>query len=137
MKNGVILFILLLMNTLIVFSQEDKNNLLQRNDIHQMLELDTIPQFRGGYDSLLIYIDRHLRYPSIYADASIQGRIVCSFIINEHGKVIDAKIIRGIDQPLDEAVKELFYSMPLWIPGKKGGKTVKVEMFLPIFCYTK
>lgn len=96
-----------------------------------------MPKFSGGYDSLLFYLESNLIYPSVYKDASIQGKIVCRFIVKNDGSIVDVKIISGLDKALDDAVVELITSMPKWLPGRRKGKAVNVEYYLPVTCKMK
>lgn len=120
------------------FSQNNPNDFHYKKDkIYQLMELDSMPVFEGGYDSLLSYIDKCFVFPEIYADASIQGQVICKFVITEDGNIIDVKVLQGIDKKLDEEVMRVLNSMPQWIPGKKNGQAVKTEYFLPIYCRIK
>lgn len=105
--------------------------------IYQVMETDTMPKFIGGYDSLLFYLESNLIYPSVYNDASIQGKIVCRFIVKNDGSITNIKIISGLDKALDDAVTELIASMPKWLPGRRKGKAVNVEYYLPVSCRMK
>ncbi len=98
------------------------------------METDTMPMFIGGYDSLLVYLETNLIYPSIYSDAGIQGRVVCRFIVKNDGSISNVKVISGLDKALDDTVAELVASMPKWLPGKRKGKAVNVEYYLPVIC---
>lgn len=118
-----------------IFPQMGQNIFYQKKDkIYQLMELDSMPIFEGGYDSLITYVDRNFTFPEIYADASIQGRVICKFIVTESGKITNVKIIQGIDKELDEEVVRVIYSMPRWFPGKKNSQAVKSEYFLAIYC---
>ena len=113
--------------------QNSRNSSNKKKDkIYQLMELNSIPAFKGGYDSLMTYIDRNFIFPEVYADASIQGRVVCTFIVTENGDITDVKILQGIDEDLDNEVVRIIYSMPQWYPGKKNEKNVKSEYFLSI-----
>lgn len=136
MKIKVLFLLLLLPATLL--SQEGRSNSAPaKNRTYQLMELDSMPMFQGGYDSLLVYIDRHLVFPNIYCDASIQGRITCRFTVTEHGEIADVKVIQGLDGPLDDEVARVISAMPRWRPGKKDGRNVKTEYYLPVFCRLK
>lgn len=120
------------------FSQEINFNLSSGEErIYQIMELDSLPVFKGGYDSLLVYIDRNLIFPTVYEDASIQGRVICQFVITEEGDITAAKVIQGIDECLDNEVLKIVSSMPRWLPGKINNRVVKTEYFLPVICVVK
>ena len=60
------------------------------------------------------------------------GRVTCSFTITSAGEVINAKIIRGVDEVTDAAAVKLLESSPKWIPGKNDGKPVAVSVTIPV-----
>ena len=101
------------------------------------MELDSVPKFVGGYDSLLAYFDKHFIMPEIYADANIQGQVICKFVVTGNGNIMDVKVLQGIDKELDEEVIRVISSMPQWCPGKKKGQAVKSMYFLPIYIRIK
>lgn len=122
----------------LAFSQNRQNVLCQREDrICQLMELDSVPKFVGGYDSLLAYFDKHFIMPEIYADANIQGQVICKFVVTENGNIMDVKVLQGIDKELDEEVVRVISSMPQWCSGKKKGQAVKSMYFLPIYIRIK
>lgn len=132
-----VLFMMLLLFCL-AFSQNRQNVLCQREDrICQLMELDSVPKFVGGYDSLLAYFDKHFIMPEIYADANIQGQVICKFVVTENGNIMDVKVLQGIDKELDEEVVRVISSMPQWCSGKKKGQAVKSMYFLPIYIRIK
>lgn len=62
----------------------------------------------------------------------MKGRVVIVFVIDESGRVTDAKVLRGADPDLDREALRLVESMPNFIPGKSNGKPVKVRYTIPI-----
>lgn len=85
---------------------------------------------------MLNYIYENLKYPSIAKAKGIEGQCVAQFIVNTDGSIENIKIVRDIGGGCSEAVRNLLSSMnelpEKWIPGKQGGKTVKVLYTLPI-----
>lgn len=134
MKKIALTVCLLTFIVLSIFSQRTSNDYLASSKVYQIMETDTMPIFKGGYDALLAYLNTKLIYPEIYSDASIQGTIICKFAVTEDGSISNIKILQGIDNSLDSKVAEIVSSMPKWLPGKRNGRAVKVEYFLPIIC---
>lgn len=100
------------------------------NEIFTVVE--EMPQFAGGESALLQYIAKSVKYPVIAAENGIQGRVICSFVINKDGKVVDATVVRGVDSSLDKEALRVINSMPAWKPGKQRGKSVRVKYTLPV-----
>lgn len=95
---------------------------------------DVMPEFPGGQNGLSSYINDHLEYPQQAIDDNTTGTVRVSFVIDEHGKVLKAKLIDGnkIGNGLDEQALRVVNSMPAWKPGKVNGRTVKTRLELPI-----
>ena len=105
--------------------------------VYQVMETNPSPSYNGGYYCLLNYIDSVFKYPDIYDDASIQGKVICEFIVTKEGDIKDIKVIQGLDAPLDNEIIRILKLMPKWISGKIKGKAVNVEYFLPVYCRVK
>ncbi len=95
-------------------------------------KVDSVPEFPGGKAALLRYIYQHVKYPQSAINQHIQGQVICTFIVNENGRVSDATLIKGIHPVLDEEVLQVIRFMPTWRPAIKSGKTIKVRCFVPV-----
>jgi len=60
------------------------------------------------------------------------GMIVVELKISEEGKVKEARIIRGVDPPLDKSILEFIVSMPIWEISKKSSSHTDYHALLPI-----
>lgn len=94
--------------------------------------VEDMPQFPGGNKALTKYLTESVRYPKIAYDHGIQGRVVCSFIINTDGTVSDIVIARGVDPSLDREAVRVISESPNWTPGKQRGREVRVKYTLPV-----
>ena len=94
--------------------------------------VEKLPEFPGGLDSLDIFLQQNLIYPDSAIAAGIQGTVYISFVVNESGKIEDAKVERGIGGGCDEEALQLVKSMPDWIPGEQRRKPVNVQFVMPI-----
>jgi len=100
------------------------------NMIFQIVE--EMPEFPGGEGELLKYISRSIKYPVIAQESNIQGRVICAFVINRDGSVVDGQILRGVDPSLDKEALRVISTLPKWKPGKQRGKPVRVKYTVPI-----
>ena len=89
-------------------------------------------QFQDGKTALLRYIYQNIHYPPAALKQRINGRVVCSFIVNEDGSLSDVALVQGVYIFLDEEVIRVINSMPLWKPAMKDGKPVKVKYVMPV-----
>ncbi len=74
----------------------------------------------------------NVRYPAEAMKRKITGKVVVSFTIDESGKLTDVKILQTPDQLLSQEVIRVVSQSPVWTPGKKDGKAVKVRLTIPV-----
>lgn len=101
-----------------------------KNTVYTMVE--QMPSYPGGETELMKYILGNLRYPVAAKNNKIEGKVVCSCVINENGKVTDVKVEKSVDPDLDYEAKRVIENMPNWVPGKQNGKACRVKYSLPI-----
>jgi periplasmic protein TonB len=94
--------------------------------------VEQMPEFPGGNDGLIKYLNSNIRYPAVALENGIQGRVICEFVINRDGRVTEAKVLRGIDPALDAEAIRVINHMPPWKAGKQRGKAVRVRYTLPV-----
>jgi TonB family protein len=94
--------------------------------------VEELPTFVGGQEALIDYIVKNITYPPDARSKGIQGTVYVSFTVAKTGKVMDAKILRGIGGGCDEEALRIVTGMPDWNPGKDKGKPVNVIFNLPI-----
>lgn len=99
---------------------------------HDIASLDTLPDFPGGINALYSYINSTRRYPIDAYQNKIQGRVLCSFIINSDGRISDIKVIKGITPSLDNEAMRIIAKMPRWNAGMINDTAVAVRYLLPI-----
>ncbi|MBQ6777292.1 MAG: energy transducer TonB [Paludibacteraceae bacterium] len=90
------------------------------------------PEYPGGDAALMKYISENIKYPVIAQENGIQGRVICQFVVNKDGSIVDITVVRGVDPSLDKEAVRVIKSMPTWKPGKQRGKAVRVKYTLPI-----
>ena len=90
------------------------------------------PEFPGGMSELMKFLAKSIKYPVIAQENGIQGRVICAFVVNRDGSVVDAEVLRGVDPSLDKEALRVIGTMPKWTPGKQRGKPVRVKYTVPI-----
>jgi TonB family protein len=88
---------------------------------------DEMPEPIGGIGE----IQKKIMYPELAKRAGIQGKVYVLTLIDENGKVADAKIIKGIGAGCNEAALEAVKAVT-FTPGRKNGRPVKVQVTIPI-----
>ena len=94
--------------------------------------VEQMPQFPGGEEELLRFIQDNLRYPPSAAEIGIDGRVTIRFVVDRSGNVTDVTVMRGLDPACDKEAVRVVKLMPKWIPGRQNGRTVPVYYTLPI-----
>lgn len=109
-----------------VEAQENKS----KDGVYQKVEV--MPEYPGGVDALMTEIATNVKYPEEAKTKGIQGKVYVSFVIDEQGKVTDAKIARGVEPSLDKESLRVVNELKTWKPGKEKGQVVKVAHTIPI-----
>ncbi|MEF9923294.1 MAG: energy transducer TonB [Muribaculaceae bacterium] len=100
--------------------------------VYEYDSVDEQPQFPGGERGLTNFINRIREYPySAYA-RKIEGRVLCSFIINPDGSISNIRVIKGVESTLNKEALRIITSMPNWKAGKIDHENVPVHCILPI-----
>ena len=94
--------------------------------------VEQMPEFPGGQGALLKWISDNIKYPAIAEENGIQGRVVCTFVVERDGSVTDVQVARSVDPSLDKEAKRVLTKMPRWIPGKQNGSAVRVKYTVPV-----
>src|SRR4051812_42968069 len=64
-----------------------------------------MPEFPGGSEAMMEFIQEHLEYPMAEKKADIQGTIMMQFIVERDGSLTDIKAIKSVDKG-ENLVKE-------------------------------
>ena len=110
----------------------EKQEDVQSNNDQKVVLVEKMPQFPGGDEALMKYILGSLKYPISAKSNKIEGKVVCSYVVNSAGRVTDVKVISSVDPELDKEAKRVVENMPDWIPGKQNEKNVSMKYTIPI-----
>ena len=95
--------------------------------------VESMPEFPGGQQALFKYLSENVKYPVIAQENGIQGSVICQFVVNKDGSIVDVEVVRsGGDPSLDKEAIRVIKSMPKWKPGKQRGKAVRVKYTVPV-----
>lgn len=86
----------------------------------------------SGQAACLKWIGDHIKYPTIAEENGIQGRVVCTFIVERDGSITDVQVARSIDPSLDKEAVRVLSKMPKWKPGRHQGENVRVKYTVPV-----
>lgn len=94
---------------------------------------ETMPLFEGG-DLLKFreWLQTEVRYPAEALKQRIEGRVVCSFVVERDGSVSNITALQSPDRLLTNEVRRVLANSPSWTPGMQKGKTVRVKYIVPV-----
>ena len=94
---------------------------------------ETMPSFEGG-DLLKFreWLQSEVRYPAEALKQRIEGRVVCSFVIERDGSVSNITALQSPDRLLTNEVRRVLANSPRWSPGMQKGETVRVKYVVPV-----
>ncbi len=96
--------------------------------------VEDVPHYPGGMPALKKYISSHLKYPEKLKKKGIGGTVWVNFTVDEQGRVKDVYVdkVHSIDPQLDKEAVRVISSLPAWTPGKQRGRSVPVELSVPV-----
>lgn len=94
--------------------------------------VEQMPSFPGGQGALMSWLGSNIKYPVVAEENGVQGRVVCTFVVERDGSITDVKVVRGVDPSLDKEAVRVLKAMPKWIPGKQNGSAVRVKYTVPV-----
>ena len=83
------------------------------------------PQFPGGDQALVKYLDNNLKYPE-------EAKTLIAFTVNEDGSISNARVLQSSKLVLDNEALRIVKSMPKWAPAVQDGTPKKEMVVLPV-----
>lgn len=98
-----------------------------------VLEAKKAPKFgKKGMKGFLSFIKENTIYPPFPLINNMEGKVVCEFVIDKTGKLINVRIVEGLNEDFDLEVIRVLSLSPLWKPGKVNGNPVNVMYSVPV-----
>ena len=129
MKTIKLFISVVILFTAVLCQAQNKENKV-KDGVYQ--EVEVMPEYPGGINELKSEIASGINYPAEAKKNGIQGKVFVSFVVDEQGKVTNAKIERGVCPALDAESLRVVNGLKTWKPGKEKGKVVKVAYTIPI-----
>ena len=102
-------------------------------DIVPYTSVEVKPTFNGGdADAFVKYVQQNLKYPQRAIENEEQGRVTVNFVVDQNGKIQNAKVVKGVSELLDAEALRVINNAPDWTPAKQGGKNVPVTYSIPV-----
>lgn len=104
----------------------------EENEAEPFVVVEEMPMYPGGDAALLQFIMEHTQYPEVAKENNIQGKVIIRFCVTSKGTVDRVSVLKGVDPELDKEAIRVVQTLPLFKPGKQGGKPVPVWYMVPI-----
>lgn len=117
--------------TEVVF-EEPVEEVVVEDDNQIFTVVEQQPEFNGGYEAMINFIKKNLRYPASARRMGVDGTVYVQFVVGKDGSITEVKTIRGISADCDREAERVVKQMPAWKPGRQNGKPVFVRFVLPI-----
>jgi protein TonB len=118
--------------TEVVFEEPVKEVVVEEDENKIFTVVEQNPEFVGGYEAMMNFIRKNMRYPASARRMGVDGTVYVSFVVDKTGSISEVKTIRGISADCDKEAMRVVSMMPAWKPGKQNGKPVFVRFVLPI-----
>lgn len=97
-----------------------------------LLFAEKMPEFPGGNEEMMKFLNENLKYPEKASKDTIQGKVYVEFIVKSTGAISDVRVSRSAGKLLDDEALRVVKLMPKWTPGEQDGQKVDVSYMLPI-----
>ena len=88
--------------------------------------------FPGGNNELISFLLKHLEYPKKAKKDEIEGTVYVKFMIDTDGNIIDATVVKHVDERLDKEALRIVNKMPKWSPYIIDGELLASYFMLPV-----
>ncbi|MCF8331631.1 MAG: energy transducer TonB [Bacteroidales bacterium] len=124
-----LIYILLLLPLLLMGIQPVS---AQTDSSEVFVVVEDSPQFPGGEEARVEYLQKNIIYPEEAEKNGIEGTVYVTFIVETDGSISNVRLLRGIGGGCDKVAFEAVQNMPDWKPGKQKGRPVRVQFNMPL-----
>lgn len=112
---------------------KSKESTSNRIPSKNLVRLAKMPEFPGGTEGLISYLQSNVIYPLDAVKEKIEGRVIVLFTVESDGALKNIQVETPVSPLLDEEAVRVVKSMPKWIPAlTTEGKTARVKFGIPI-----
>jgi protein TonB len=97
-----------------------------------MMFTEEMPEYPGGDEALLAFLQREIQYPEVARNNGITGTVLIEFVVEKDGRVSNAKVKVPLFPECDKEAVRGVMAMPKWKPGKNMGKPVRCFFQVPV-----
>ena len=93
------------MNTAMTTETTASTNLSMHSEILQD-KREVAPEFPGGFNALVEFISKNLKYPKVCQESGIQGRVVVKFTVKSDGSIDNVRVPNPVDYYLTRRLSD-------------------------------
>ena len=90
------------------------------------------PAYVGGDIAFIKFVQSNLVYPKKARRMGLEGRVFVQFVVEKDGSLTNVTVLRGISGGCNEEAIRVMQMSPKWLSGKQRGRSVRVQMVVPI-----
>ncbi len=102
------------------------------DDEPPLMFTEDMPEFPGGDEALMNFLQREIQYPEVARNNGITGTVLIEFVVEKDGRVSNAKVKVPLFPECDKEAVRGVMAMPKWKPGKNMGKPVRCFFQVPV-----
>jgi TonB family protein len=103
------------------------------NDEQVFIIVDSSAVFQNGdLNNFRSFITKNLKYPESAVKSGAEGKVIVQFVVNSKGDVVQAQVLRGMNQALNNEALRCIGESPKWKPAKQGNKFVAQQFVIPV-----
>lgn len=97
-----------------------------RQDSSEFVFMESFPTFLAGEKAMNKIIRDNLIYPDSSRRENIEGTVTCEFVVDTNGNVTLPKVVKGINDEMNNEAIRLIKLLNGWSPGIANGKKERV-----------
>ena len=101
------------------------------DDFMCMLD-ETMPEYIGGVEALMKFIDANLKLPKCVKSGEVSGTCVIGFVVLPSGDCDEFEVVRSLNEECDAEAIRLLKKMPKWKPGMKKNVPIREKYCVPV-----
>jgi len=91
--------------------------------------VDKLPVYPGGNEGFQEFLNQQSRDGvKRLEEGQTKAFVMVEYIIDQQGKPVYAKVIRGGNDGMNEKIEDAFMNMPQWSPAVRTGKNVAIKL---------
>jgi murein L,D-transpeptidase YafK len=108
-------------------ARPDRPSPVREEDLAKVV--DKLPLYPGGNDSFQDFLNEQSREAiKDLEEGQTKAFIMVEYIIDQEGRPVYAKVIRGGNDTMNEKIEDAFLKMPQWSPATRLGKNVAIRL---------